>query len=386
MNFIDVNTFYNPYGGGIRTYHRAKMNWFKKHPEHCYTLVGPAAESEKVQLEANIVYWKLKGIKAQKNPNGYRAMLDLRPLLKFLKTQPDTIIEIGNPWWTSIVFTRMRRWKKLPNPLNFIYHSEPLETYLKPLTEKGWFKFVKRAMYNSLERNFFKILFNYDNVIVSSNTGKASLEKRGVGNIALLPFGAPSVFFKAYKERAKLPDEPLRLFYAGRLQSDKDIFLMIEGIPILLEDPQINITVMGHGAEMVFFEKFKHPQFRYLGHVQDKEVVENEFRNHHMLLAPGSLETFGLSGLEAMAMGMPVIGPDKGGTWELLQKLENPLAFKAKNLESFLETVKRAKSIDLGKYSIESHKVALQYGDWESAMERQMNFYLEKYASSHSVS
>jgi len=42
MLFIDVNTFYNPYAGGIRTYHRAKMDWFKNHPEHDYILVGPA--------------------------------------------------------------------------------------------------------------------------------------------------------------------------------------------------------------------------------------------------------------------------------------------------------------------------------------------------------
>jgi alpha-1,6-mannosyltransferase len=349
-------------------------------------IVGPAIEPEKIELEPNITYWKLKGIKAQKNPNGYMAMLDLRPLLRFLKGEPDAIIEVGDPWWTSIVFTRMKRWRMLPNPLNFIHHSDPLITYLKPLTEQGMFKFMKKGAYNILDQNFYKILFNYGSVIVSSNTAKASLEKKGLKNTVLLPFGAPSSFFEAYKERAKTSEEPLRLLYAGRLQSDKDIFLMIKGLPLILEDPMINITVMGHGAEMAFFEKFKHPQYRYLGHVQDKEIVENEFRNHHILLAPGSLETFGLSGLEAMAMGMPVIGPDKGGTFELLQKMENPLVFKAQSVKSFVQAVKATKSIDLCKYSKESRKIAELYGTWDAAMDRQMNFYLEKYANSHSLS
>jgi len=379
MFFVDVNTFYNPYAGGIRTYHRAKMDWFKKHPEHSYMIVGPADKTEKIQLEPNITYWRLKGIKAQKNPNGYKFMFNLRPLIKFLKDHPKAVIEVGDAWWTTIVFTRLKKWKKLPNPLNFFHHSDHLVCYIKPWAEKGIFSFAKKIAYNLLDRNFYKQFKNYDNLIVSSNFARALLEEKGLSNIAEFPFGAPDSFFDAYKERARLENEPLRLLYAGRLQSDKDIFILKKGIPILLQDPQINITVMGHGAEMGFFENFKHPNYRYFGHVQDKQIVENEFRSHHILLAPGSLETFGLSGLEAMAMGMPVIGPNRGGTFELLKKQENPLIFKAKSVESFIETVKAAKSIDLGKHSRDARRVAEQYGTWETAMGRQMNFYLEKY-------
>jgi alpha-1,6-mannosyltransferase len=382
MFFVDINTFYNPYAGGIRTYHRAKMDWFKKHPEHSYMIVGPADKSEKIQLQPNVTYWKLKGIKAQKNPNGYKFMFNLRPLLKFLKDYPNAVIEIGDPWWTSIVFTRLKKWKKLPNPLSFFHHTHPLICYIKPWAEKGVFSFIKKALYYLLDKNFYKQFKIYDDLVVSSDFAKSLLEEKGLGNIATFPFGAPDSFFDAYKERSRLENEPLRLIYAGRLQNDKDIFLLIKGIPLLLQDPQINITVMGHGAEMGFFENFKHPQFRYLGYIQDKQVIENEFRSHHILLATSPNETFGLSILEAMAMGMPVIGADIGGSFEILQKLESHLIFKTKSVKSFVETVKSAKSIDLGKYSRDARRVAEQYGTWETAMNRQMSFYLEKYKSS----
>jgi glycosyltransferase involved in cell wall biosynthesis len=80
-----------------------------------------------------------------------------------------------------------------------------------------------------------------------------------------------------------------------------------------------------------------------------------------------------------MAMGMPVIGADIGGSFEILQKLENQLIFKTKSVKSFVETVKAAKSIDLDKYSRDARRVAELYGTWETAMNRQMSFYLEKY-------
>jgi len=230
-----------------------------------------------------------------------------------------------------------------------------------------------------LDKNFYKQFKNYDDLIVSSKFARLLLEEKGLSNIVEFPFGAPDSFFDAYKERTRSENEPLRFIYAGRLQNDKDVFLLIKGIPLLLQDPQIHITVMGHGAEMGFFENFKHPQFRYLGYVQDKQVIENEFKSHHILLATSPNETFGLSILEAMAMGMPVVGPDMGAALELLQKLENHLIFKTKSVESFVETAKSAKSIDLGKYSRDARRVAELYGTWDSAMDRQMNYYLEKY-------
>jgi len=68
-----------------------------------------------------------------------------------------------------------------------------------------------------------------------------------------------------------------------------------------------------------------------------------------------------------------------GAALELLQKLENNLIYKTKSVESFVETVKSAKSIDLGKYSRDARRVAELYGTWDNAMSKQMNHYIKKY-------
>ena len=374
MLFVDVNTFYNPYAGGIRTYHNAKIDWFKKHPEHNYIIVGPADKSEKVQLEPNITYWKLKGIKMQKHKHGYKFLFNLKPLLNFLYKNPEAIVEVGDPWWTTTVFTMKKRSGKLKNQLNFFHHSDPLETYIRPFTERGLFKGIKKFLFKKIDRLFYRQFKAYDNLIVASEFAKSLLEKRGLKKISMFPFGAPQSCFDAYKERAKSADEPMKFLYAGRVSNDKDVWLIVKALPILLKKSDIQITVMGKGHLIDWFENFKHPQFRFLGYVQDKKIVEEEFKNHHILIAPSSQETFGLSGLEGMAMGLPVVGAGRGAMKELLEKTEKPLMFKARNLKSFIETIEAAKSIDLGEYSRDARRVAEMYGTWDSAIDKQMKF------------
>ena len=45
MVFMDVNSFLSPQGGGTRTYHLQKAQWFSKHPEHSYLVLGPGPDT-----------------------------------------------------------------------------------------------------------------------------------------------------------------------------------------------------------------------------------------------------------------------------------------------------------------------------------------------------
>ena len=53
------------------------------------------------------------------------------------------------------------------------------------------------------------------------------------------------------------------------------------------------------------------------------------YASHDVLLAPGRFETFGMAALEAAAAGLVVVGPDQGGTGELLRQIASPLMFPA---------------------------------------------------------
>src|SRR5690606_1172529 len=100
---------------------------------------------------------------------------------------------------------------------------------------------------------------------------------------------------------------PTRFLYAGRLDRDKGVELLLAVLPRLLEAPDAEVTVAGRGAFTARFREFRHPRFRFEGFVAETAEMAALYASHDILLAPGPHETFGMAVLEAMASGMAVV-------------------------------------------------------------------------------
>ncbi len=79
--------------------------------------------------------------------------------------------------------------------------------------------------------------------------------------------------------------------------------------------------------------------------------------------------------LEGVATGLIVVGPDAGGTGELLRELPEPLLFSAGDTGSFLRTVQLALERDPAAESHVAMEIARAYGTWDEATERQVRTY-----------
>ena len=130
------------------------------------------------------------------------------------------------------------------------------------------------------------------------------------------------------------------------------------------------------GAWADRFAELRHPSFTYLGFLDGPAEMRRVYDGHHVLLAPGPYETFGLGVLEAMARGLVVVGPDKGGTGELLREADSPFIFKAGDGEDFHRAVGAAIACDWGRESALSRELALRYGSWDQAVGRMVDRYL----------
>jgi alpha-1,6-mannosyltransferase len=132
---------------------------------------------------------------------------------------------------------------------------------------------------------------------------------------------------------------------------------------------------VGRGSQAAWFTGFKHPRFAFLGFVDDPARMRGLYDGHDILLAPGPYETFGLGVLEAMARGMAVVGPDRGGTAELLRQAKSRFIFETGNLNDFLHVLERAIETDRGPETERTLELSRRYGTWDDAIGRMISRY-----------
>jgi alpha-1,6-mannosyltransferase len=374
--FLDINTFFSPKAGGIRTYHRAKIEWFRSRPDQAYVLVYPGPFRKEIEESGNTTLIEAYGPALTRDPAGYRLLIDFLRVFRAIRAAGPDVIEAGDPWLTGLFCLALRKLGLFRGLLVSFYHSDPVPTYILPWTKRGRFQPLRALAARAAAFLFYRLQSGYDLTAVASKTMEASLRSRGIGTVAHLPFGVPEFFLEGISAAdAKAPPEgPVCLLYAGRLDRDKGVDLLLAALPFLLEQ-NVRVTVMGRGAMAPAFAEIRHARYRYLGFVPEPEKVRAAYDGHHVLLAPGPHETFGLGVLEGMARGLVVVGPDAGGTGELLLEAGSPFLFPAGDGEAFRKTVLEAMRCDWRAEFARSRSLALRYGGWDEAIGRMIAFY-----------
>jgi alpha-1,6-mannosyltransferase len=380
--FLDINTFFSPKAGGIRTYHRAKIEWFRQRPDLGYFLVYPGPFRKELKEGGNIALIEAYGPALTRDTSGYRLLIDFLRVFRVIRAARPDVIEAGDPWLTGLFCLALRKLGLYRGLLVSFYHSDPVPTYILPWSRRGRFQRLRALLARLAGFLFYRLQRGYDLTVVASRTMEASLRSRGVRSVAHLPFGVPAFFLEGISAAAPkaLPGEgPVGLLYAGRLDRDKGVDLLLESLPFLLEH-NVQVTVMGRGALAPAFAEFRHPRYRYLGFVPEPEKVRAAYDGHHVLLAPGPHETFGLGVLEGMARGLVVVGPDAGGTGELLLEAASSFRFPAGDGDAFRKAVLAALRCDWRAEIVRSRSLALRYGGWDDAIGRMIGFYADRLA------
>jgi alpha-1,6-mannosyltransferase len=377
--FLDINTFYGPRAGGIRTYHDAKIAAFSRQSEHSYCLIhpGPVARVDRPSPRVTLV--QVPGIALTSDPLGYRLIVNYLPVVRWIRALRPDVIEAGDAWltaWFCLLLRPMGLWF---GPRVSFYHSDPVPTYLEPWSRRGGF--LRKSLVSWAAGAFYRLQARFDGTGVASRGLADALRRRGVENVRVLPFGAHPDCFAAAEPSIPLRRgghaAPARFLYAGRLDRDKDAGLLLDILPRLLEDPDVFVTVAGRGALAKDFAAFSHPRYRFAGFVEGLEGMAALYAAHDALLAPGPYETFGMAVLEAMAAGLAVIGPDAGGAGELLREAGSPFVFAAGDAGDFLRQARRAAKSDLAAASADAREAAARYGTWDDAVARMIDAWKE---------
>ncbi len=104
------------------------------------------------------------------------------------------------------------------------------------------------------------------------------------------------------------------------------------------------LTVIGSGPDTDRLKSLAGPTVTFTGRVSDEELVE---RAHHAkgFLFPNE-EDFGISAVEAIAAGTPVIAYAKGGALDIVQDGETGVLFPEQTVESLMAAIQKAETIE----------------------------------------
>ncbi len=381
MKFLDINTFYGPKAGGIRTYHQAKIEWFSRHPEHDYTLAFPGPKAEVTALHANVRLVQWPGPAVTADPQGYRLLLNPRPLWQWIRDEAPDVIESGDPWLSGPMTLALYRLRFFKGLLSTFYHSDPIPSYAWPWALRGRFQAAKAWAVTLAGLAFYQLQAAYPRTVVSSHAMLQALQNQHIGGVEWKPFGVDPAYFAAAEKKKnslkKNSDPVLKLLYAGRLDAEKGWDILWPLLDRILQDGRFSLTIAGRGRYSEKLAAKQHARYRFVGFVAGHSAMADLYAEHDVLLAPGPYETFGLGVLEAMASGLPVIGPDRGGAGELLSEAQSPFIFRAGEVDDFWARLNDLRSDALPAISASQAQLAQRYGTWEQAIGRLVSYYAE---------
>lgn len=156
----------------------------------------------------------------------------------------------------------------------------------------------------------------------------------------------------------------------SRLQEYKKIDLAIEAFNEL----GLPLVIIGDGPERKRLEEMANKNIKFLGRESD-QVIKRYYSRCRAFIFPGE-EDFGITPLEAMASGRPVIAYGKGGALETVLEAKTGIFFEEQTVSSLINAIKKFEEINFDKNIIRKHAERFDESVFKFKVEKFIN---EKY-------
>lgn len=347
--------------GGAEKVLQVLVSMFPNAP--VYTLLYEKENVEKnfpgVQIEASII---------QKLPGGikhYRWYMPFMPMaVEFFDLRTFDLVISSTSSFAKGVITS-------PDTLHICYCHTPTR-YLWSDTHQ----YINELKYNKYFKKIISLVLNYirmwdshaaDRVDKYLTNSKTSLKR----------------LRKYYKRDAKIiyPSVRMQDFYISKEQDDyflagcrlvpyKRIDIVIEAFKEL----GLKLKIFGNGIDMDRLKNLagKNPNIEFLGRVSDEK--KSELYSRCQAFINPQMEDFGITPVEAMASGRPVIAFGQGGSLESIIDGVTGVLFAQESKDDIIQAVKRFKTIDFSPKVIREHAQKFS----EENFKKELKTYIEE--------
>lgn len=323
MRVIDVNEFYSPTGGGVRTYVDRKMGIMAE-LGHELIVLAPGRETRVEERPGGglIHYLKSPGMPFDCN---YGLFWDAAPITALLDRYRPDLVECCSPWRPAWI---VGKWRGDAAKV-FFMHNDNVAAYAQ-----RWLEGV--ATHERIERAFAwysrymgRFLDRYDAVVTNGPALEKRLRARGVRVDAAMPLGierghfSPALHDEGLRvtllAQCGLPPEALLLLGLGRHHPEKRWPLVIDAVERAGADLPVGLMLLGTGMDTPKLQArlANSPHIRLFRPIYDRERLARVMASCDALIHGSEAEPFGLVASEAMASGLPLIVPDTGGCAEI---------------------------------------------------------------------
>jgi alpha-1,6-mannosyltransferase len=309
---VRLANYVAPASGGLRTSLRELGAGYQA-AGHEPVLVIPGPQPGRSRTEQGLVItvpgWRVPAT------GGYRAILTRRPLQRLLdQLEPDRL-EVSDR--TTLRWTGA--WAQARGVRSMMVSHDSLAGLMALFSPPG----VPAA--RLADRYNRRTAASYDVVVCTTAWAAAEFRRLGVPNVLQVPLGVDLSCFHPERRdeelRARLaPGGQALLVHCSRLSPEKRpqraigalAELRRRGLPAVL-------VIAGDGPRRRALQaQARGLPVRFLRHISDRGRLAQLLATADVVIAPGPVETFGLSALEALASGTPVVVSSRSALPEIV--------------------------------------------------------------------
>ncbi len=315
MRVCDLTTLYlDGSESGVNTYLYEKARFLAGHPDRPrHVLVVPGRRTERRRLLDSTVY-SIKSPRAPGKPD-HRILTDFGLVREVLRAENPTVVETDCVYFLGRVARRVLTGRV---PLVGFYHVH-LPTFI---ARPSAARFGRRGMEWIETAAWRYVRFctePLDRIVVSSRDIHDRLAAAGLDRLAWVPLGVNLDLFSPRLRRAGAGGATV-ILHVGRLSPEKNQADLIDAFRLLDRRREWRLRIVGDGPSRADLERRAagDERIQFLGLVPYDRALAELYASADLLAQPSPHETFGLTVLEAIASGLPVVAVGQGGPCDLV--------------------------------------------------------------------
>ncbi len=371
LGVLDITEWFGSTSGGIRTYLLQKAQYVAARPWLRHVLTVPGSR-DAITEEDGVRMYRLQGppIPSQKP---YRFMLATRSVAKIVRHERPDIIEIGSPFIVPWIVRHAT--KGLDVPLICFYHTNLPRMFAPRAGHNGS---ARKAIYRASWHYMRRLDRLFPITVVTSSFSANDLANEGITRIAKVPLGVDLERFTPLRraratETRRLHGMPDGLLagFVGRFASEKELDVVMNAWAEVERRTGARLVLVGTGPQERMLRA--HPyssRVTFLPFESDREALADMLAAFDIYIAPGRIETFGLSSLEALASGTPVLSANQGGVSEQVAGSGAGRTFEAGESESLAAEAIALLSEDVAALGRLGRFYAEREHSWDTVFDR----------------